>query len=250
MPKTSSKILVISDNEPLVTRFKALIKKGIFGQHAFHFAFSPKNAALEEKYRDNREFFPVNVKTEYEQIIRDYDLVISLHCKQLFPPVLVKGIRCVNVHPGLNPYNRGWFPQVFSIVNSLPCGATIHEIDEQLDHGGIIAQKQVNIESWDTSLSAYDKILDAEMELIEAHMLDVIEGNYEAKKPASEGNLNLKKDFDALCQINLSDIDTFQNHLDRLRALTHGNYLNAYFLDENGRQIFLKLELFPAETGL
>ncbi len=241
-----NKILIISDNEPLVKRFKALIEKGLFGGHTFAFAFSPKNSALLEKYAGSTAFFPLNVKTQYGEIIAQYDLVISLHCKQLFPPELVRGIRCINVHPGLNPHNRGWFPQVFSILNGKPCGATIHEIDEQLDHGGIIAQKEVKIEAWDTSLTAYDKILDAEIDLIEAYMPNIIEGNYKTIKPSSEGNLNLKKDFDALCQIQLTDTDTFQNHLNRLRALTHGNYMNAYFLDENGRKVFIKLELFPS----
>ena len=238
-------ILIISDNEPLVNRFKALIGKGLFEGHIFAFAFSPKNIPLAEKYAGSTAFFPINVKIQYRDIIEQYDLVISLHCKQLFPPELVRGIRCVNVHPGLNPHNRGWFPQVFSILNGKPCGATIHEIDEQLDHGGIIAQKEVKIESWDTSLTAYNKILDAEMELIEAHMADIIEGKYQTTKPEHEGNLNLKKDFDALCQIQLTDTDTFQNHLNRLRALTHGNYMNAYYLDENGQKVFVKLELHP-----
>lgn len=239
------KILVISDNEPLVIRFKSLVAKGLFGGHMLDFAFSEKNTALAAKYADSNEFFPVHVKKQCGEILGHYDLVISLHCKQLFPPALVNGVRCINVHPGLNPHNRGWFPQVFSILNGLPCGATIHEIDEQLDHGGIIAQKAVKIEPWDTSLTAYNKILDAEMELIEAYMPDIIEGKYEVKAPGSEGNLNLKKDFDALCEIDLDSVGSFQEHINRLRALTHGQYANAYFLDENGRKVFLKLELIP-----
>ncbi|MCB0517993.1 MAG: dTDP-4-amino-4,6-dideoxyglucose formyltransferase [Lewinellaceae bacterium] len=245
----SKKILVVSDNEPLVNRFKALIERGLFNGHAFTFAFSPRNTALAEKYAGSTVFFPINVKTQFDEIIAQYDMVVSLHCKQLFPSALVRGIHCVNVHPGLNPHNRGWFPQVFSILNGKPCGATIHEIDELLDHGGIIAQKEVKIESWDTSLTAYNKILDAEMELIEAYMPAIIEGKYTTQKPDQEGNLNLKKDYDALCQIQLTDTDTFQNHLNRLRALTHGQYMNAYFLDDTGRKVYLKLELFPEDKA-
>ncbi len=242
-----SKVLVISDNEPLVGRFKKLIKDKGFPGHQFHFSYSYINAALARKYSNSSKFTSVNVKDECENIIQNYDLVISLHCKQLFPSELVKGVRCVNVHPGLNPHNRGWFPQVFSILNGLPCGGTIHEIDEQLDHGAIIAQKAVEVESWDTSLTAYNKILDAEMELIQANLLDIIENNYLKENPLEEGNLNLKKDFNALREIDLSDIDTFQKHIDRLRAMTHGEYMNAYFLDKDGRKVFLKLELFPEE---
>ena len=243
-------ILIISDNETLVKRFRDLIGKNIFHPHQFHFSYSYFNKTLAEKYSEGAGFTKVNVKAQHDEIIEKYDLVISLHCKQLFPAALVNGIRCINVHPGLNPHNRGWFPQVFSILNGKPCGATIHEIDEQLDHGGIIAQKEVTIESWDTSLTAYNKILDAEMELIEENMLAIIENKYNAHYPQMEGNLNLKKDYDSLCEIALSEIDSFQNHINKLRALTHGEYMNAYFLDKNGTKVFLKLELFPeAENG-
>ncbi|HFA51391.1 MAG TPA: dTDP-4-amino-4,6-dideoxyglucose formyltransferase [Bacteroidetes bacterium] len=241
-------ILVISDNEALVDKFNKLIGTGMFDPHQFHFSYSYFNKALAEKYIGDNNFTPVNVKVEKDEIIIKYDLVISLHCKQLFPSELVNSVRCVNVHPGLNPYNRGWFPQVFSILNGKPCGATIHEIDEQLDHGNIIVQKEVAIEPWDTSLTAYNKITEAEMELIEKNMLDIIENKYKTKRPRQEGNLNLKKDFDALCQIDMAEVGTFQNHIDRLRALTHGDYMNAYFLDGEGNKVFLKLELVPKKN--
>ncbi len=93
-----------------------------------------------------------------------YKLVISAHCKKIFPPKLVNSFRCINIHPGLNPYNRGYYPQAFSLINKLPVGATIHEIDEKLDHGPIIFQEEVVIESIDTSFSLYNKIIKKEIE--------------------------------------------------------------------------------------
>ena len=39
--------------------------------------------------------------------------------------------------------------------------------------------------------------------------------------------------------------DTFRNHINKLRALTHGDFMNAYFLDEKGNKVYLKLELMP-----
>ena len=53
----------------------------------------------------------LNVHKQVSNITKNYNLVMSIHCKQLFPTELVNNVRCVNVHPGLNPYNRGWFPQ-------------------------------------------------------------------------------------------------------------------------------------------
>src|SRR5579862_5054037 len=108
----------------------------------------------------------INVRTQLAQITQNYDLVISIHSKQLFPLELISRVRCVNVHPGFNPFNRGWFPQIFSIINGMKAGATIHEIDEQLDHGLIVAQREYNIKSWDTSGSAYANIMKIERDLL------------------------------------------------------------------------------------
>jgi len=173
-------------------------------------------------------------------------LVLSLHCKQLFPAEMVKSIRCINVHPGYNPHNRGWFPQVFSILNNKKAGASIHEIDEQLDHGAIICQQEVQIEKWDTSLTAYLKIQDVEVQLLRENLTAILEGNYKTHVPIEEGNINLKKDFDSLCKIDLEKHVTMSKAIDYLRALTHGNYKNGYFIDENtGKKIYVTISLTP-----
>ena len=240
-----NKILLLTDNEELLNRFKELVQQlkfNITNNYIFDYAYSYNNKVFSIKYENSEWINPLKVKEKINELVNEYDLIISLHCKQFFPPELVNKVRCVNIHPGLNPFNRGWFPQVFSILNGLPCGATIHEIDEYLDHGAIICQKEVKIETWDTSLSAYNKILDVEIELLEEYIENIINNDYKTQI-TNEGNLNLKKDFDNLCEIKLNNEDSFLNHINILRALTHGDYSNAYFLDENGSKIYLKVEL-------
>ena len=235
--------LLLTDNEELLNRFLALLKKKGIDRSSFDFAYSPVNRLMANKYEDQTWIVPLRVKDSVGAIIKKYNLVLSLHSKQLCPPELVRNVRCINIHPGLNPHNRGWFPQVFSIINHLPCGATIHEMDDELDHGPIIAQKEIKIELTDTSISVYDKVLDAEIELLEAWLERILKHDYETFVP-EEGNVNLKKDFDALCHLNLNDVGTMAEHIDLLRALTHGNYANAFFIDKNGEKIFVKIELF------
>jgi len=239
------KILLLTDNEDLLHRFRALIQEKRLeddSRFSFEYAFSFNNKTFIEKFRTTDWIKPLKVMDKVDYLSDRYSMIFSLHCKQIFPPELVTAVKCINIHPGLNPYNRGWFPQVFSIINSLPCGATIHEIDEQLDHGPIICQKEVKIEMWDTSLSAYKKILDTEIDLLREHLSKILNQEYETLT-GGEGNLNLKKDFDSLCEIELDDRDSFRNHINKLRALTHGDYENAYFTDEAGNKIFLKIEL-------
>lgn len=239
------KILLLTDNEELLNRFRKLIqekKLDTKGSFIFDYSFSPKNKLLHEKYKESLWFKPLKVKNNVDFLINEYDIIFSLHCKQIFPAKLVNSVKCINIHPGLNPNNRGWFPQVFSILNGLPCGATIHEIDEELDHGPVICQKEVIIEMWDTSLTAYNKILDAEIDLLSENIENILQLNYKTVVK-EKGNLNLKKDFNDLCRIDLDNNDTFNNHINKLRALTHGGYANAYFIDTQGNKIYLKLEL-------
>src|SRR5437868_7353950 len=49
----------------------------------------------------------------------------------------------INLHPSLLPFNRGACPNVWSIVDGTPAGATLHYIDSHIDTGDIVAQHRV-----------------------------------------------------------------------------------------------------------
>ena len=76
----------------------------------------------------------------------------------------------LQLHPGYNPYNRGWYPQVFAILNNTVIGATLHEIDDLLDHGDIIDQEYVPITDYDTSLSVYEKVQSVEIKILRRNL--------------------------------------------------------------------------------
>jgi methionyl-tRNA formyltransferase len=238
----SSNVLVITDNVYLAQKFREIVAaKAELAQTTFHYACSAASTTAMATHG----IAPVHVRTEWPQLVAAYDLIISAHCKQLFPAEMVTAVRCVNIHPGLNPYNRGWFPQVFSILNKLPLGATIHEIDAELDHGALIVQLPVPVYAYDTSLTAYNRVQAAELELVDKHIVAIVNGTYATRQPATEGNLNLKKDFNRLLELNLEEVLTMRQAIDRLRALTHGEYRNAYFLDEAGRKVYVNIVLQP-----
>jgi len=238
-----AKILVISDNPQLATAFATLANTHVYSDDYFEFRCSVNSETAMSKAID-QPVKAIKIKLEYAEICQHFDVVISLHCKQLFPMEMVKNVRCVNVHPGLNPFNRGWFPQVFGILNGLPLGATIHEIDEQLDHGNIIAQEQVDVFAWDTSKSAYNRVLEAEVRLLQQHLRSIIDYKYVSHPASQEGNVNLKKDYNALCEIDLSEKLTFSDAITKLRALTHDPYQNAFFIDpKTGKKVFVSVKL-------
>ena len=238
--------LVISDNPFLIRGFNSLIA----GRPASttQFCFRRSETSLGRAGLDDIE--PINVRREADEIISRYDLVISLHCQQVFPEKLVEQVRCINIHPGYNPHNRGWYPQVFSIINKLPLGATIHEMDKVVDHGRIIDRVEVPVYEWDTSLTAYERVLEAEVLLLEKNLDAILSNTYSTQPPESEGNLNMRKDYAALRELDLNETGTFRQFLDRLRALSHGDYQNGYFMSSN-KKVFVRvvLELDQADAS-
>lgn len=241
-----SSILVVSDNEVLLTEFIDLLDKlsELKNGRTFNFACHPKNELLIGKRIRGYAIEPLNMKTEYSAIQGKYDLVISAHCKQIFPGELVNSVKCINIHPGYNPYNRGWYPQVFAILNGKPLGATIHEIDEDLDHGKIIDRQLVDIKASDTSLTAYNRVQVKEAEMIEKNLPSILDGTYQTIIPEDEGNINFKKDFNDLREIRLDETVTFKQAIDRLRALSHPPFKNGYFIDpDTNQKIWIEVSL-------
>ncbi len=229
-------VLLISDNLFIIRAV----------EHTLQSAAQDINLTVRcSKSTKDLSFSTINVKNDVTWIIENFDVVISGHCKQLFPAQLVNGTRCINIHPGLNPHNRGWFPQVFSILNGKPLGATIHVIDEELDHGPILAQQEVPLFSWDTSLSAYQRVQEAEKKLIEDCLVDILFNRCGSSR-AGAGNVNLKRDFNTLCELDLEEVLTMKEAIDRLRALSHPPYSNAYFkAKEDQRKVYVSLSLEP-----
>ncbi|WP_341842512.1 formyltransferase family protein [Chitinophaga caseinilytica] len=150
-----------------------------------------------------------------------YDLVFSIHCKQIFPKALVEQIRCINLHPGYNPINKGWYPQVFAIIKDLPLGATLHEMSETLDAGPIIDRKLVPLHHWDNSKSAYDKVVAAELEIFRDNIRPILQGEYETFVGDETPQLHMLRDFKALQQLDLDKQVSYRQVIDHLRALTH-----------------------------
>lgn len=244
MNALNKNILVVTDNGLLYTQIKDILKNE-FSDLLDLFDFRrTKLSQKQHLYTDGiEELKEINVKQDYPEIIKNYSTVISLHCKQIFPDELVKSITCINIHPGYNPYNRGWYPQVFAIINKVKLGATIHIMDEYVDHGPIIARQEVVVESHYTSKEAYEKVLQAELDLFRLNIRSIVQQNYKTITPEFEGDYHSIKDYNKLCNLDLNEKMTLSDAIDKLRALTHGAYKNAYFIDKDGNKIFVKIEL-------
>lgn len=235
------KIFFVTDNRPWFNKIDSWRSERIEEVKIF---CSPKGKSLFEDEISQGFISPLDLKTDFKRLITEFDLGFSCHCKQIFPAELVENVNCFNFHPGLNPYNRGWFPQVFSIINELPVGATVHKMDKEIDHGAIVAQQEVQVLASDTSKSVYDRIMNEEFRLFDQHIESIISGSVTCNNPDNEGNYNSISDFRELCEIDLDKKVTFREAINYLRAMTFDGYDNAYFWDQaNKNKVYVSLNI-------
>ncbi|WP_440676594.1 formyltransferase family protein [Candidatus Pelagibacter sp. HIMB1593] len=110
----------------------------------------------------NHKFKSIN-KQEFYKFVnkRDFDLLVSYNCNQIFKKNALKKINCdiVNFHPGLLPKYKGLFPNYYSLRNKEKfIGITFHVIEKKIDSGNIIKKLKIKINKDDTIFNLYKKI--------------------------------------------------------------------------------------------
>jgi methionyl-tRNA formyltransferase len=150
---------------------------------------------------------------------------------------------CINLHPAFLPYNRGNYPNVWSIVEKTPAGVTLHYIDEGLDTGDIIAQEKVVVETTDTGGTLYRKLELAALELFQRTWPSIESGDAPRRPQSTDpGTCHRRTDVAAIDEIDLRCNYRAADLIDILRARTFPPYHGAYFR-HNGKKIYLRLEL-------
>jgi phosphoribosylglycinamide formyltransferase 1 len=114
-----------------------------------------------------------NVENELVNMLREahVDLVVLAGFMRLLHASMLKAFprRIINIHPSLLPK----FPGLEAWKQALAAGeevsgCTVHYVDEKIDHGEIIAQREVRILPDDTAESLHARIQIAERELYPA----------------------------------------------------------------------------------
>jgi methionyl-tRNA formyltransferase len=159
---------------------------------------------------------------------------------------------CINLHPSLLPYNRGAYPNVWSIIDGTPSGVTLHYIDEGVDTGDIIAQRQVEVEPVDTGQSLYQKLEQTCVDLFQDTWPHFRAGEGVHKSQSNEeGTSHRVRDAEKIDEIDLDRSYTAKELIDLLRARTFPPHHGAYFR-HGDRKVYLRLQLYyeGEENGL
>lgn len=113
-------------------------------------------------------------------LVTAYGQIIPKEILNIFP----KGI--LNVHFSLLPKYRGASPIQYSLLNGDKItGTTLMRIDEKMDTGQILAQKELKIEPDDDFATLSQKLTKISSEILEQNILDFISGKL---KPKTQDN--------------------------------------------------------------
>ncbi len=145
--KNTKVILVVSQPDKLVGRKQELQKTPI------------KKLAEANKIE---VFQPIKIREDYQKIIDlKPDIIITCAYGQIIPKALLDlpKLGCINVHASLLPKLRGGAPIHHALIDGYQkTGVTIMYMDEAMDSGDIIAQKEYEIKNSDNVGTLHDKL--------------------------------------------------------------------------------------------
>jgi phosphoribosylglycinamide formyltransferase-1 len=139
----------------------------------------PTKVLSHKDYRSREEFDEAVV-----EILREHEVevVCLAGFTRILSPVLVRAFprRILNIHPSLLPAFVGLHAQRQALEHGVKVtGATVHLVDEELDHGPILLQRAVPVLEGDDEETLSARILEQEHRIYPEAIRLVLEGKVE-----------------------------------------------------------------------
>jgi len=150
------------------------------------------------------------------------DVVLVIGWTQLVkaPILRIPRYGCIGFHASLLPRYRGRAPVNWAIINGeRVTGNTMLLLEEGVDDGDIIAQREISIGPEDTCASIYDRVAETEFEMLNEILPLILEGRMPRtqQNPTQATVMPRRRPEDGLIQWNRPA----QQLYDWVRALTH-----------------------------
>lgn len=184
---------------------------------------------------------PTDLKSpEFEQDLRAFDADLFVVVAYSILPKNILGVArfgAVNVHGSMLPKYRGAAPVQRAIADGLSStGVTVFRLDEKMDHGPILAQREIVIDHQDTTASLLEKMVAPGCDALDDAVAQLLEGREKdltQDHDVATGAPKLKKE-EGLIDFNLPAL-TIHN---RIRAFNPwpGGYGKL-----GGRMVYLRV---------
>lgn len=121
-------------------------------------------------------------------ILASYGVILTAELINIFP----QGI--INIHPSLLPRHRGPTPIQTTILDGdNTTGVTIHKLDEVVDHGPILAQKEFNLTGHETTEKLKTSLFKLGSEMMDSILQKIEKGEKLDEKMQTENKEYTKK---------------------------------------------------------
>ncbi|MFA6227091.1 MAG: methionyl-tRNA formyltransferase [Candidatus Paceibacterota bacterium] len=171
--------------------------------------------------------------------ISEYNLFVVASYGKIIPKEIIEipKYKILNIHPSLLPKYRGASPLQEQILNNeQDIGVSVMQIDEEMDHGAIIAQKKLDILGWPTGFrSTQETLAKAGADLLAEILPDWIKGKIKAKEQNHSEATFTKKVEKSDGLIDIKNGDQFKNYL---KILAYEEWPRAFFeIEKGGKKI-------------
>ncbi|MDE2041288.1 MAG: methionyl-tRNA formyltransferase [Patescibacteria group bacterium] len=197
------------------------------------------------------EFARLDAEAVHSITGRACDLYVVASYGRIMPAALIEApkFKTLNVHPSLLPRYRGPSPLPTAILDDAKAtGVTIMRMDEQVDHGPIVAQREISVSEWPIYEDFEELMARAGAELLVDVLPQWLAGEISARdQDHSRATFTRKfsKD-DGLVDIH----DPDQYKVFRTIQAFH-QWPQAYFLmKRNGKQLRVKISQAAFANGL
>ena len=120
----------------------------------------------------------------------------------------------INLHVSYLPWNRGSDPNLWSFLEDTPKGVSIHYVDEKIDRGDIIVQKEVFFdETSETLFTSYKKLEEEIIQLFAAAWPEILAGTNPRLKQPSGGSFHVVADRKRVETLLIDGWQTSVRHL-------------------------------------
>ena len=133
------------------------------------------------------------------QLVPSY--IVSFNYRHIIPMDVLDEMegRVINLHTSYLPYNRGSSPNFFSFWDNTPKGVTIHKMDEGLDTGDILCQKELFFdETKESFATTYDALLVEIKKLFRENWEDIKSGKIMGRAQVGEGTCHRMRELEAI----------------------------------------------------
>lgn len=150
-----------------------------------------------------------------QEAIASADWLVSYGYRYMIRPDMLARFpnRIVNLHISLLPWNRGADPNMWSFLEDTPKGVSLHLMDEGLDTGPLLAQREVGYDPDDTLRTSYDRLSRAIEALFMEAWPAIRSGAIQAHPQPPGGSVHRLSEREALAPLLARGWDTPVKHL-------------------------------------